>query len=133
MIAKFPYVARRLLTEESPEMRRRLIEVLFKDGKFQWQRLENMIEIARSDNKFDILPTARLGLSYIFSDEGQYLRRQVLLALIQDDRLHTEEVQRLWSLVKDELQPQRLFDAAIKAFQEISVDTVTAITPRQIQ
>lgn len=128
----YPYVARRLLTEESPEMRRRLIEVLFKDGKFQWQRLENMIEIARSDNKFDILPTARLGLSYIFSEEGQYLRRQVILALTEDDRLHTEEVQRLWSLVKDELEPRRLFNAAIKAFQEISLDTVTAITPRQI-
>ncbi|MDJ0727170.1 MAG: AarF/ABC1/UbiB kinase family protein [Prochloraceae cyanobacterium] len=129
----YPYVARRLLTEESPEMRRRLLEVLFKDGKFQWQRLENMIEIARSDRQFDILPTARLGLSYILSEEGHYLRRQVLLALIEDDRLHTEEVERIWSLVKDEFQPQRLFDAAIKAFQEISVDRVTAITPRQIQ
>lgn len=129
----YPYVARRLLTEESPAMRRRLIEVLFKDGKFQWQRLENMIQIARSDKKFDILPTARLGLSYILSEEGHYLRRQVILALTEDDRLHTEEVQRLWGLVKDELEPQRLFDAAIKTLQEISLDTVTAITPRQIQ
>ncbi|MGK7914760.1 MAG: ABC1 kinase family protein [Prochloraceae cyanobacterium] len=125
----YPYVARRLLTEESPQMRQHLIEVLFKDNKFQWQRLENMIAIARSDSKFDLLPTASLGLRYLLSEEGQYLRRQLLLALTEDDRLHTEEVQRLWTLVKDDLQPQRLFDVAVKVFQEISLDTVAAIIP----
>jgi len=54
----YPYVAR-LLTGETPEFRRRLLNVLFKDGKFQWQRLENLIAIARSDNSFDLLPTAQ--------------------------------------------------------------------------
>jgi len=34
------------LTGETPEFRRRLLNVLFKDGKFQWQRLENLIAIA---------------------------------------------------------------------------------------
>ncbi len=74
----YPYVARRLLTGESPEMQRHLIEVLFKDGKFQWERLENMIAIARSDQNFDLLPTAQLGLQYLLSDEGRFLRRQLL-------------------------------------------------------
>jgi hypothetical protein len=110
-------------------MRQRLLEVLFKDGKFQWQRLENMLAIARSDENFDLLPTAQLGLQYLISEEGQYLRRQLLLALIDDDRLHTEEVQRLWSLVKDELQPQRLFDVALRAFREMSGETVAAVVP----
>jgi predicted unusual protein kinase regulating ubiquinone biosynthesis (AarF/ABC1/UbiB family) len=126
----YPYVARRLLTGESPEMRRRLLEVLFKDGKFQWQRLENMIEIARSDSKFDLLPTAQLGLQFLFSEEGQLLRRQLLLALTEDERLHTEEVQRLWSLIKDEFRPQRIFDLALSTFREISAETVAAIVPK---
>jgi len=39
------HVAGRLLTGETPEFRRRLLNVLFKDGKFQ---LENLIAIARS-------------------------------------------------------------------------------------
>lgn len=125
----YPYVARRLLTGESPEMRRHLIEVLFKDGKFQWQRLENMIAIARSDQNFDLLPTAQLGLQYLLSDEGKFLGRQVLLALIEDDRLHTEEVQRLWNLVKDELKPGRLFNVALSALSEISTEGVAAILP----
>lgn len=120
----FPYISRRLLTEESPEMRRRLLDVLFKDDRFQWERLQNMIAIARSDSQFDLLPTASLGLQYLMSDEGQYLRRQLLLALIEDDRLQAEQVQRLWELVKEDLQPQRMFDVAWKAFTQFSKEKV---------
>jgi predicted unusual protein kinase regulating ubiquinone biosynthesis (AarF/ABC1/UbiB family) len=125
----YPYVARRLLTGESPEMRRHLIEVLFKDGKFQWQRLENMIAIARSDQNFDLLPTAQLGLQYLLSEEGQYLRRQLLLALTEDDRFHTQEVQRLWNLVKDDLKPGRLFNVALNSLSELSFEGVASILP----
>lgn len=125
----YPYVARRLLTGESPEMRRRLIEVLFKDGKFQWQRLENMIAIARSDDNFDLLPTAQLGLQFLLSEEGQFLRHQVLIALTEDDRLHTEEVRRLWNLVKDDLKPSRLFNVALGALTELSTEGVAALLP----
>ncbi|MBE9009568.1 AarF/ABC1/UbiB kinase family protein, partial [Pseudanabaenaceae cyanobacterium LEGE 13415] len=129
----YPYVARRLLTGESPRLRRRLIDVLFKDGKFKWQRLENMIRIARSDSNFDILPTAQLGLQYLLSDEGQFLRRQLLIALTEDDRLHTEEVQRLWQLVKDDIKPARLVTAALGAITELSpaaalIPTVSSLT-----
>jgi predicted unusual protein kinase regulating ubiquinone biosynthesis (AarF/ABC1/UbiB family) len=117
----YPYVARRLLTGESPQLRRQLLNVLFKDDHFQWQRLENMLEIARSDEKFDILPTAQLGIQYLFSDEGLYLRRQLLLALTEDERLHTAEVQRLWSLIKDDIKPQQIFTVAINAIREFSL------------
>jgi predicted unusual protein kinase regulating ubiquinone biosynthesis (AarF/ABC1/UbiB family) len=125
----YPFVARRLLTGESPELRRRLIEVLFKDGKFQWQRLENLIAIARSDTHFDLLPTAQLGIQYLLSDEGQFLRRQLILALIEDDRLHTQEVQRLWNLVKDDIKPARLFNAALGALTGLSTTGAAALLP----
>ncbi|MCS6812960.1 MAG: AarF/ABC1/UbiB kinase family protein [Cyanobacteria bacterium] len=111
----YPYVARRLLTGESPQLRRRLLEVLFRDGKFQWHRLENLIRIARTDDSFDILPTAQLGLRYLLSEEARQFRRQLLLALVEDDRLHTQEVQNLWNLVKDDIQPARLFNVALEA------------------
>ena len=128
----YPYVSRRLLTGESPQLRRRLLDVLIKDGKFQWERLENMIAIARSDAGFDILPTAQLGLQYLLSDEGQYLRNQLLLALTEDDRLHTDEVQRLWTLIKDDIKPQKIFDLAITAVREISAERVAAIMPTAV-
>lgn len=125
----YPYVARRLLTGETPALRRRLLNVLFKDGKFQWGRLEDLIAIARADKSFDLLPTAQLGIQYLLSDEGKYLRQQLLLALTEDDRIHTTEVQRLWNLVKDELKPNRLFNVAIGALTEISRERTAAIIP----
>jgi predicted unusual protein kinase regulating ubiquinone biosynthesis (AarF/ABC1/UbiB family) len=116
----YPYIAQRLLSGESPQLRRRLLEVLFKDGKFQWQRLENLIAIARSDHGFDLMPTATQGLKYLFSEEGKFMGRQLVLALTEDDRLHTDEVHRLWNLIKDEIQPMRLIDAALVALAEFS-------------
>ena len=123
----YPYVARRLLKGESPALRRRLIEVLFKDGKFQWQRLENLIGIARTDQNFDILPTAQLGLQYLLSEEGEFLRKQLILAIVEDDRIHTEEVSRLWGLIQDDLKFSRLFNIALNALAEFSTERAVAI------
>ncbi|MBW4630379.1 MAG: AarF/ABC1/UbiB kinase family protein [Iphinoe sp. HA4291-MV1] len=129
----YPYTAKRLLTGESPQLRRRLLNVLFKNGKFQWHRLENLIAIARTDRNFDVLPTAQLGLQYLLSDEGKFLQRQLVLALTEDDRLHTEEVQRLWNLVKDDLKPTRLFNVAIGVLTEFSREGVAAILPKALK
>ncbi len=88
-----------------------------------------MIAIARSDDNFDLLPTAQLGLQYLLSDEGKFLRRQLLLALTEDDRLHTAEVQRLWDLVKDDLKPKRLWDVALTSLSTISTEGIASIFP----
>ncbi|MDJ0775067.1 MAG: AarF/ABC1/UbiB kinase family protein [Mastigocoleus sp. MO_167.B18] len=125
----YPYIARRLLTGESPELRRRLLNVLFKDGRFQWQRLENLIEIARTDSSFDVLPTAQLGLQFLLSDEGKFLRRQLLIALTEDDRLHTAEVESLWNLIKEDLKPARLLDVAFGALADFSREGFAAVLP----
>ena len=128
----YPYVARRLLTAETPGLRRRLIDVLFKDGHFQWTRLENLLLIARSDDSFDIIPTAGLGLQFLLSEEGKYLRRQLVLALTEDNRLHTEEVQRLWFLVKDDLQPDKILGAAWDAIADFSKERAAALVPTEL-
>ena len=123
----YPYVAKRLLNGETPEMRRRLLEVVIKDGKLQWHRLENMLGIARSDGNFDILPTAQLGLQFLMSPEGQSIRNQIVIALTEDDRLPIAEVQQLWNLVKDELQPAKLFNVALGAIGELSTARVGSL------
>ena len=125
----YPYVARRLLQGETPELRKRLLEVLFKDGQFQWQRLENLVTIARSDESFDWFPTAQLGLQHLFSEEGGYLRHLLLMALTEGDRLHTEEVQRLWDLVKDDIPPVRLLNTALGSLAEFSIGSAAALFP----
>ena len=129
----YPYVAKRLLEGESPALRRRLLEVLFKDGAFRWDRLENLIVIARSDGNFDLLPTAQMGLQFLMSEEGSYIRRQLLLALVEDDRLHTAEVQRLWNLVKGEFEPTKLWDTAwdtaVTAISDFSRERMANLLP----
>ncbi len=114
----YPYVAQRLLNGETPEMRRRLLEVIIKDGKLQWQRLENMVGIARSNGNFNLLPTAQLGFQFLMSTEGQSLRNQIVMALTEDNRLHLAEVQQLWDLVKSELEPAKLWNVAFGALVE---------------
>lgn len=123
----YPYVAKRLLNGETPEMRRRLLEVILKDGKLQWHRLENMLGIARSEGNFDIIPTAQLGLQFLMSVEGQSIRNQIIMALTEDDRLPIAEVQQLWNLVKDELQPAKLFNVALGAIGELSTAGVGSL------
>jgi predicted unusual protein kinase regulating ubiquinone biosynthesis (AarF/ABC1/UbiB family) len=124
----YPYVAQRLLNGETPEMRRRLTEIVVQDGKLQWERLENMIGIARSDNGFDLLPTAQLGLQFLMSAEGQSLRNQIVMALTEDNRLHVAEVQQLWNLVKDELQPNKLLNVAIGAIADSFPKAIAGIS-----
>lgn len=99
----YPYVAKRLLTDESESLRRRLLEILFKNDRFQWHRLENLLTIARSDGELDIIPTAHSGIRYLLSEEGRYIRNRILFALTEDNRLHISEVYRLWELVKPEV------------------------------
>jgi len=125
----YPYVARRLLQGETQSLRKRLLEVLFKDGKFQWQRLENLIQIARNDGRFDILPTASLGIQYLMSNEGQYLRQKLVLALTEDDHLHTEEVQKLWNLVKEDITPSRVLGVAWQTLMRSSMQQATDWMP----
>ncbi|MEN9221114.1 MAG: AarF/ABC1/UbiB kinase family protein [Thermostichus sp. BF3_bins_97] len=109
----YPYVAKRLLTDESPRIRERLLQVLIKEGKFRWNRLENLIQIARSDGGLDLVPTAQMGLRYLMSEEARTLRRQLVLSLTEDDRIHFEELQRLWHLLSPEISPTRLWQATL--------------------
>ncbi len=126
----YPYVAKRLLTDESESLRRRLLEVLFKDDKFQWARLENLIEIAKSDQSFDLVPTATMGLQYLFSSDGDLLRRRLIMAITEDDRLHFSEVQKLWQLIAADFEPAKLWNVAISGFKLPSLPkAISAIAP----
>lgn len=115
----YPYVARRLLTDESPRLRQRLLDIVFEDDRFRWERLESLIGIARMDaNGVNLVSTARLGLQYLMSDEARSLRYQLIVALTEDDRLHVAEVQRLWALLAPDLTPAGLWGATVSVARE---------------
>ncbi|KAL2584148.1 hypothetical protein AAZX31_14G121400 [Glycine max] len=121
----YPYVAKRLLTDPNPALRERLVQVLFKDGLFQWKRLENLIVLAKEnvakmssnpalqvkntqsqrdlkvERKLDLTDTIKDGARLFFVDEG--IRRQLLLALTEDSKLHIEELVDVYRLVEDQI------------------------------
>ncbi|MGL5036046.1 MAG: ABC1 kinase family protein, partial [Microcystaceae cyanobacterium] len=49
----YPYIAKRLLTDTSPQLRTSLRELLFKEGSFRWNRLENLLTNARTSSDYD--------------------------------------------------------------------------------
>ena len=125
----YPYVARRLLTDESEGLRQRLVGILFKGDEFQWSRLENLLAIAKSDGEFDIIPTASMGFKFLTSPDGEYIRRRILLALTEDNRLHTEEVMRIWQMLRPDLEPAKLWDMAANALTKTMPKAIAAALP----
>ncbi|CAO2141410.1 unnamed protein product [Urochloa humidicola] len=121
----YPYVAKRLLTDPNPALRERLIQVLFKDGAFQWKRLENLIVLAKEnvskmssnpalkknssqvvrsrqlESKLDLTETIKDGARMFLIDAG--IRRQLILAFTEDSKLHVEELVDVYSLVEDQI------------------------------
>ncbi|EFJ50264.1 hypothetical protein VOLCADRAFT_89206 [Volvox carteri f. nagariensis] len=115
----YPYVARRLLTDEDPALRERLFQVLFQDGKFQWKRLENLLQLAKegsssrsSDGGLDLSDTAKDALRVLLLDEK--LRTQLMLALTEDNKLHLDEVLNLLRLVQNDINPQKLVGEVVR-------------------
>lgn len=137
----YPYIAKRLLTDPNPALRERLIQVLFKDGVFQWKRLENLITLAKEnvakmnrnpalqvksmqraslqvESKLDLTGTIKDGARMFMIDAG--IRRQLLLALTEDSKLHIQELVDVYRLVEDELD---LPSVALKVIQDLPAVT----------
>jgi predicted unusual protein kinase regulating ubiquinone biosynthesis (AarF/ABC1/UbiB family) len=106
----YPYVARRLLAGDTAEMREKLLEVLFDaSGRLRIERLENLLAVVEGDGtQVDLLPVARDGLRLLFGKEGNGLRQRLLLTLVRDNRLQTEDLQALMGLMGRTFSPARL-------------------------
>ncbi|XP_031487662.1 protein ACTIVITY OF BC1 COMPLEX KINASE 3, chloroplastic [Nymphaea colorata] len=77
LAASYPYFAKRLLTDPSPYLRDALIELLFKDGKFRWNRLENLLVQGRKDKDFTAKDALQPVLKLLLGPNGQDLRTLV--------------------------------------------------------
>ncbi|KAF4368634.1 protein ACTIVITY OF BC1 COMPLEX KINASE 1, chloroplastic [Cannabis sativa] len=135
----YPYVAKRLLTDPNPALRERLIQVLFKDGLFQWKRLENLITLAKEnvakmssnpalqvkgmqtfEKKLDLTDTMKDGARLFIIDEG--IRRQLLLALTEDSKLHIQELVDVYRLIQDEIDVQTVALEVVRDFPTVVRD-----------
>ncbi|KAM7264509.1 hypothetical protein ACFE04_002192 [Oxalis oulophora] len=146
----YPYIAKRLLTDPNPALRERLVQVLFKGGLFQWKRLENLIVLAKENvamlssnpafqvtngrsskslqvqNKLDLTDTIKDGARLFFFDEG--IRRQLLLALTEDSKLHVEELVDVYRLVEDQVDAPSLAMEVVRDLPNVVRDFMLSWT-----
>ncbi len=73
----YPYVARRLLTDPAPQLRTSLQELLFREGSFRWNRLENLLRNAKDSTDYDLDKVLDQTLEFLFSERGAYLRVRI--------------------------------------------------------
>jgi predicted unusual protein kinase regulating ubiquinone biosynthesis (AarF/ABC1/UbiB family) len=74
----YPYVAKRLLTDPAPELRTSLRDLLFKNGNFRWNRLENLLKNARNSQEYDLNSALDQGLEFLSSERGALIRNQLV-------------------------------------------------------
>lgn len=79
----YPYVAKRLLTDPAPDLRNSLKELLFKDGSFRWNRLENLLANARTSDEYDLNQVIDQSLDFILSDRGTFIRDYLADEIVQ--------------------------------------------------
>ncbi|MGK7882764.1 MAG: ABC1 kinase family protein [Crocosphaera sp.] len=74
----YPYVAKRLLTDPSPELRASLKDLLFKEGSFRWNRLENLMRNAKDSQDYDIDKVVDQAADFLFSSRGEFIRERLV-------------------------------------------------------
>jgi predicted unusual protein kinase regulating ubiquinone biosynthesis (AarF/ABC1/UbiB family) len=79
----YPYVAKRLLTDPSPELRASLQGLLFKDGRFRWNRLENLLRNARSSQDYDVSQVLDQTVDFLFSERGAFIRENLVDEIVK--------------------------------------------------
>ncbi|CAM6083702.1 unnamed protein product [Calypogeia fissa] len=77
LAASYPYFAKRLLTDRNPYLRDSLIELLFKDGTFRWNRLENLLVQGRKDSDYRASDVMQPVLNLLLGEGGEELRKLV--------------------------------------------------------
>jgi predicted unusual protein kinase regulating ubiquinone biosynthesis (AarF/ABC1/UbiB family) len=79
----YPYVAKRLLTDQSPELRASLQNLLFKDGSFRWNRLENLLNNAQDSQDYDINQVLEQTIDFLFSERGEFIRESLAEEIVK--------------------------------------------------
>jgi predicted unusual protein kinase regulating ubiquinone biosynthesis (AarF/ABC1/UbiB family) len=80
----YPYIAKRLLTDPAPELRSSLQELLFKDGSFRWNRLENLLRNARGSAEYDLTEVLDRTTEFLFSERGAFIRENLVDEIVKN-------------------------------------------------
>jgi predicted unusual protein kinase regulating ubiquinone biosynthesis (AarF/ABC1/UbiB family) len=78
----YPYVAKRLLTDQSSELQNSLKDLLFKDGSFRWNRLENLLRNAKDSPDYDFDRVINQAVDFLLSERGAFIRERLVNEIV---------------------------------------------------
>jgi len=114
----YPYIAKKLLTDNSDEIVDILLEVIFdKDGRIQIDKLESLLNILFKDTidiNTDLIPVANASLKLFVSEKGSEVRKNLLLSLIKNDKIELKDAEKLFNLLTETFSPIKLAKNAVK-------------------
>jgi len=114
----YPYIAKKLLTDNSDEIVDILLEVIFdKDGRIQIDKLESLINILFKDSvdiNADLIPVANASFKLFLSAKGSEVRKNLLLSLIKNDKIELKDAEKLFTLLTETFSPIKLAKNAVK-------------------
>ncbi len=97
----YPYISKRLLTDPSPELRASLRDLLFKDGSFRWNRLENLLSNARNSDDYDVEHVLDQTIDFLFSERGEFIRERLVDEVVNSlDALGRNTLQQMTSNIR---------------------------------
>ena len=115
----YPYIAKKLLTDNSDEIVNILLEVVFdNEGRIQIDKLESLLNTLFKDTEninADLIPVANAGLKLFVSEKGAEVRKNLLLSLVKDDRLEFKDAEKLLILLRDTFSPIKLAKSAVQS------------------
>lgn len=126
----YPYVAKRLLTDPAPQLRASLQALLFKDGNFRWNRLENLLRNAQDSPDYDINRVLDQSLDFLLSERGAFIRANLADEIVKGidaaGRTAFDQARsQLWEFAG--LQPKKRPADAATVAEASTLDHVTRI------
>jgi len=117
--AAYPYVAKRLLTDPAPELRASLRDLLFRDGSFRWNRLENLLRNARSSQEYDFNQVLDQTIEFLSSERGAFIRNNLVDEIVKGiDALGQNTLHNVTSNLRDRILKAPLANRLAWAIEE---------------
>jgi len=114
----YPYIAKKLLTDNSDEILEILLEVVFDNkGRIQIEKVESLLNILFKDSEninSELIPVANAGLKLFISKKGSDVRKNLLLSLIKDDKLELTDAKKLLDLIRVTFSPLNIAKSAVQ-------------------
>ena len=124
----YPYVAKRLLTDQAPELRASLQDLLFKDGTFRWNRLENLLRNASNSQDYDLNQILEQTIDFIFSERGAFIREYLVLEIVNAaDDLGQNSWNQMVTTLQQPMSLPKSWDEVSQGFEQLR-DRLSTLT-----